>query len=137
MSQEEGAILAKKNNYMFMETSCERNFNVADAFEALIIITNNEMMKKKNKITVKTEEQDNAKSIKDDKVKKVKKDIEKQKGQNEEIIKNNEEEEKNEVEENEYRDINSIKINKKDVIEPNDSGGCCRKKRPTNQLQKQ
>lgn len=48
VSQEEGATLADKNNYMFKETSCERNYNVADAFEALIILTNSEMIKKEN-----------------------------------------------------------------------------------------
>ena len=37
---EEGAALALKNNYIFMETSCLKNTFVADAFETLIEITN-------------------------------------------------------------------------------------------------
>ena len=37
-----GADLALKNKYIFMETSCLKNKNVADAFEALIEITNRE-----------------------------------------------------------------------------------------------
>ena len=46
---EEGANFALKNNYIFMETSCLRNANVADAFATLIEITNREEIKKKNK----------------------------------------------------------------------------------------
>lgn len=47
---EDGANFALKNNYIFMETSCLKNTNVADAFEALIELTNRELMKKdKNK----------------------------------------------------------------------------------------
>ena len=42
---EEGAKFAKENNYYFKETSCENNFNVADAFETIIIMTNNDMIK--------------------------------------------------------------------------------------------
>ena len=45
VSQEKGVALAKKNNYVFMETSCEQNFNVQDAFETIIIMTNTEMVK--------------------------------------------------------------------------------------------
>ena len=42
---EEGAKFAKENNYYFKETSCENNFNVAEVFETIIIMTNNDMIK--------------------------------------------------------------------------------------------
>lgn len=42
---EEGANLALLNNYIFLETSCLKNKNVADAFETLIEITNREAKK--------------------------------------------------------------------------------------------
>ena len=45
ISSKEGAKFAKENNYFFKETSCENNFNVADAFETIIIMTNNDMIK--------------------------------------------------------------------------------------------
>ena len=41
----EGSKFASKHKFYFMETSCEQNFNVMDAFETIIIMTNNEMMK--------------------------------------------------------------------------------------------
>ena len=41
----EGTKLASKHKFYFMETSCEQNFNVMDAFETIIIMTNNEMIK--------------------------------------------------------------------------------------------
>ena len=47
VSSEEGAKCALKNKYMFMETSCIKNKNVADAFQTLIETTN--MEAKKNK----------------------------------------------------------------------------------------
>ena len=37
---EEGAAFALENDYIFMETSCFKNTNVANAFETLIEITN-------------------------------------------------------------------------------------------------
>ena len=37
---EEGIDLAFENNYMFMESSCIENYNVSDAFTALIEMTN-------------------------------------------------------------------------------------------------
>ena len=46
VSQEEGAKFAEENNYFFKETSCEKNFNVADAFETIIIMTHNDMIRK-------------------------------------------------------------------------------------------
>ena len=45
VSSKEGAKFAKENDYFFKETSCENNFNVADAFETIIIMTNNDMIK--------------------------------------------------------------------------------------------
>ena len=45
VSQEEGAKFAEDNGYYFKETSCQHNFNVADAFETIIIMTNNDMIK--------------------------------------------------------------------------------------------
>ena len=48
VSAEEGANLALVNNYIFLETSCLKNKNVADAFETLIEITNREAKKAKN-----------------------------------------------------------------------------------------
>ena len=45
---EDGANFSLQNNYIFMETSCLKNENVADAFETLIEITNRELIKKKN-----------------------------------------------------------------------------------------
>ena len=48
VSQEEGAKFAEENNYFFKETSCEKNFNVADAFETIIIMTHSDMIKNGN-----------------------------------------------------------------------------------------
>ena len=45
---EEGGKLALENNYIFLETSCLKNTNVADAFETLIEITNREAIKNRN-----------------------------------------------------------------------------------------
>ena len=46
---EDGANFSLQNNYIFMETSCLKNENVADAFETLIEITNRELIKKRMK----------------------------------------------------------------------------------------
>ena len=43
---EEGAKFAEENNYIFMETSCKDNYNVADAFTALVEMTNVEYKRK-------------------------------------------------------------------------------------------
>ena len=48
VTPEEGAAFAVKNDYIFMETSCLKNENVADAFETLIEITNIESKKDNN-----------------------------------------------------------------------------------------
>ena len=45
VSKEIGAKFAKENDYYFKETSCDNNLNVADAFETIIIMTNNDMIK--------------------------------------------------------------------------------------------
>ena len=42
ISREEGMDLAIKNNYIFMESSCKDNYNVSDAFTALVEMTNHE-----------------------------------------------------------------------------------------------
>lgn len=44
VTQEMGSNLALKNGYIFMETSCEDNYNVSDAFETLIEMTNKDMI---------------------------------------------------------------------------------------------
>ena len=41
----EGADLAKKNSFVFMESSCVNNYNVLDAFTTLVEMTNNELKK--------------------------------------------------------------------------------------------
>ena len=48
VSPEEGANLALANNYIFLETSCLKNKNVAYAFATLIEMTNREAKKAKN-----------------------------------------------------------------------------------------
>ena len=45
VSDIEGANLALENGYTFMESSCVDNYNVLDAFTALIEMTNNELKK--------------------------------------------------------------------------------------------
>ena len=47
VSVEEGRDLALENGYIFMESSCKDNYNVSDAFTALVEMTNNENKKKK------------------------------------------------------------------------------------------
>ena len=46
VSQEEGRDLALANGYIFMESSCKDNYNVSDAFTALVEMTNTEYKKK-------------------------------------------------------------------------------------------
>lgn len=43
ITREEGLKLANENNYIFKETSCKTNYNVADSFTTLIIMTNTEL----------------------------------------------------------------------------------------------
>jgi small GTP-binding protein len=56
VSIEEGAALAVEHKFKFKETSCLKNENVADAFEALIEIWNVEYHKKKLIQTMRNEE---------------------------------------------------------------------------------
>ena len=46
ISRKDGAKLAQKYNFMFKETSCEYNSNVADVFETIITMTHTEKMEK-------------------------------------------------------------------------------------------
>ena len=46
VSKKEGADFAEVNNYYFKETSCITLINVSDAFETIILMTNNDMIKK-------------------------------------------------------------------------------------------
>ena len=48
VSDIEGANLALENGYTFMESSCVDNYNVLDAFTALIEMTNSEIKKSKD-----------------------------------------------------------------------------------------
>ncbi len=45
---EDGANFCTENGYIFMETSCLKNSNVADAFETLIELANRDALKKKS-----------------------------------------------------------------------------------------
>ena len=63
ISLEQGLTVAEKNGYIFMETSCKTNYNVADAFTTLIEMTNTELIRKhrinnkdNNNITVNLED---------------------------------------------------------------------------------
>ena len=49
VSSEEGAGFSLENGYIFMETSCLQNRNVANAFETLIELTNIDEQKKQVK----------------------------------------------------------------------------------------
>ena len=51
VSSDEGVGFATECNYIFMETSCLKNTNVANAFETLIEITNIETKKNRFKIS--------------------------------------------------------------------------------------
>ena len=48
VSDKDGHDLALKNNYIFMESSCKNNYNVSDAFTALVEMTNLDCTKEKN-----------------------------------------------------------------------------------------
>ena len=53
VSQDEGKNLAKDNDYIFMESSCKDNYNVSDAFTALVEMTNTDIKKGIRKETSK------------------------------------------------------------------------------------
>ena len=73
---EEGSKFAEDNHYYFRETSCETNTNVSDAFETIIVMTHNDMIKNNEKIKEVKEAKIDAKdkSIKLEKPKKKKND---------------------------------------------------------------
>ena len=73
---EKGAKFAEDNHYYFRETSCETNTNVSDAFETIIVMTHNDMIKNNEKIKEVKEAKIDAKdkSIKLEKPKKKKND---------------------------------------------------------------
>ena len=49
VSKEDGRDLALANGYIFMESSCKDNYNVSDAFTALVEMTNTELKKNMTK----------------------------------------------------------------------------------------
>ena len=49
VSNKDGHDLALQNEYIFMESSCKNNYNVSDAFTALVEMTNLDCTKEKNK----------------------------------------------------------------------------------------
>ena len=49
VTSESGANLSLENDFIFMEISCKNNYNVSDAFESLIEITNLDMKRGINK----------------------------------------------------------------------------------------
>jgi len=51
---EKGATFSLKHDYIFMETSCLKNENVADAFEVLIETTHRDMKKNKDRTEDRT-----------------------------------------------------------------------------------
>ena len=53
VSDDNGKDLAEKNGYMFMESSCKDNYNVSDAFTALVEMTNTDIKKGIRKETSK------------------------------------------------------------------------------------
>ena len=60
VSPEEAAAFSLENNYIFMETSCLKNENVADAFETLIELTHRELIKMESE----KKDEENNKNIK-------------------------------------------------------------------------
>ena len=88
ISHKDGANLASKHKFIFMETSCEENYNVRDAFETIILMTNNEMIrtgklnesKSEDKVGLINEEENNEIFIINDD--NLKKDIKKKKKKN-------------------------------------------------------
>ena len=49
VSDKDSHDLALQNEYIFMESSCKNNYNVSDAFTALVEMTNLDCTKEKNK----------------------------------------------------------------------------------------
>ena len=71
ITHKDGADLATKYKFTFMETSCEENYNVANAFETLILITNDEM-RKKNRLNYSEKEHMDSFTLRNKKKKKHK-----------------------------------------------------------------
>ena len=59
VSDDNGKDLAEENGYMFMESSCKDNYNVSDAFTALVEMTNNEINKRNNNNSISIDKDDN------------------------------------------------------------------------------
>ena len=59
VSDDDGKNLAEEYGYMFMESSCKDNYNVSDAFTALVEITNKEI--NKNNVSISLDK-DNGKN---------------------------------------------------------------------------
>ena len=79
VSEDDGADLAYENGYTFMESSCVDNYNVSDAFTALVEMTNNHFKKmdeiglsplRKETFTIKSEQKSKKKNKKKNKEKK-------------------------------------------------------------------
>ena len=123
---EEAAGFALENNYIFMETSCVKNENVASAFEALIELTNKKIKKnqynnndedknKKKDKKKKKEEKEKKNKKKEEKKKNKKKEEDKMKNiKIEEDMDKGEEKEKEEIRESKFKlDIDKAGKNKK------------------------
>ena len=59
VSDDNGKDLAEENGYMFMESSCKDNYNVSDAFTALVEMTNNEINKRNINNSISIDKDDN------------------------------------------------------------------------------
>ena len=59
VEDKEGSKLAEENGYIFMESSCKDNYNVSDAFTALVEMTNNEINKRNNNNSISIDKDDN------------------------------------------------------------------------------
>ena len=110
VSQEEGIELARSNKYIFKETSCVKNENVADAFEALIELWNAENQKKhssktrRNSGDFKKKEEKKKNFPRNNSTVNVKKKLSDSESENE---------------------PNSIKLSKSKTATPQKTGGCC------------
>ena len=61
---EDGANFAKDNEFLFLETSCLKNKNVADAFETLVELTHRKMIEKKNELDNNEKQKEKGNNIK-------------------------------------------------------------------------
>ena len=110
VSQEEGIELARSNKYIFKETSCVKNENDADAFEALNELWNAENEKKQSSKTrrnsgdFKKKEEKKKNFPRNNSTVNVKKKLSDSESENE---------------------PNSIKLSKSKTATPQRTGGCC------------